>query len=256
MATWKDGPRYAPRARPYGFAAPATSVSLAPPAPTPPIPAAPPMVPAFVQSHPVAPLGALAARPVETRNPATPFATQSMMLTAKDPTQAIVTTGQPQTSARSGVAAVRSPNQPFKVASSAASTKPNWAPPSEFDHPAAVVHPVAVRDALNAAYPPLLIGLGVMGLVQVPILGMITLASVPFLFAQRTRFRVRQVKITSIVLLGVLAVLWLIQAFLNTSTINTDIGMGLWCMLACWSMALIDIFLQWMAIRNGEAPSS
>ena len=260
MATWKDGPRYAPQTRPYAFAEPAAALSLAPPPPSPVLPPAPDTFPAFHPSAPAAPLEALAAKPAPVRNPQTPFATQSLMMTATNPTEAIVTSAQPQARTPTAAATLRSPQQPFTVASSAASTTPRWAPPSEFDHPVGVVHPVAVRDALNAAYPPLLIGMAVMGFVGItqtqPILTMLALASVPFIFAQRTRFRVRQLRIASILALGLLAILWLIQAVLNATTLNTDIGMGWWCLFACWGLALFDIYLQWIAIRNGEQPSA
>jgi hypothetical protein len=82
MATWEDGPEYAPLERPEEFTSPAVEpLDLAPP---PPVPAAlPAQRPVFTDpSDPVAPLAALVPAPADDRDPQQPFAVVSSNLTS------------------------------------------------------------------------------------------------------------------------------------------------------------------------------
>jgi hypothetical protein len=77
MATWEDGPEYAPLERPEEFTSPAVEpLDLAPP---PPVPAAlPAQRPVFTDpSDPVAPLAALVPAPADDRDPQQPFAVRA-----------------------------------------------------------------------------------------------------------------------------------------------------------------------------------
>ena len=82
MATWQDGPEYAPLERPDVFSVPpvAPLEVAAPPAP---LPAAPADRPRFDSpAEPVAPLAALVPVPTDVRDPQRPFDVVSSSLTA------------------------------------------------------------------------------------------------------------------------------------------------------------------------------
>src|SRR4051812_3975505 len=83
MATWEDGPEYAPLERPADFApAAAAPLPVAPPVPQ-MAALAPKDRPVFDQPPvPLAPLGALVPPPEETRDPQQPFAVVSSAMTS------------------------------------------------------------------------------------------------------------------------------------------------------------------------------
>ncbi|HEY5980803.1 MAG TPA: hypothetical protein VIT41_14350 [Microlunatus sp.] len=85
MATWEDGPEYAPLERPDAFADPAAAtVGLEAPPAAPPTPPAPTERPAFVDpDQPVAPLAALAPEPPAQRDPNVPFDVAASLMTAE-----------------------------------------------------------------------------------------------------------------------------------------------------------------------------
>ncbi|WP_375433057.1 hypothetical protein [uncultured Friedmanniella sp.] len=86
MATWQDGPEYAPLVRPDEFAEPAVQpLEIAPPVPQ-PAAGAPVERPAFNEpSAPVAPLSTLVPTPADVRDPAQAFAVVSSTLTTGGP---------------------------------------------------------------------------------------------------------------------------------------------------------------------------
>lgn len=85
MATWEDGPEYAPLERPSGFDQPPVAhTGLEPPAPTPPpIPPTPGARPRFADPELAVPaLADLAPTPPARRDPNQPFAVAASVLTA------------------------------------------------------------------------------------------------------------------------------------------------------------------------------
>ncbi|MDR1511948.1 MAG: hypothetical protein LBS56_00475, partial [Propionibacteriaceae bacterium] len=83
MATWRDGPAYAPKERPAAFAQPEATVSLAPSPPPPPAPPPPPLPPAgfMAPATDLPPLAALAARREVERDPTAAFDTVTTTIT-------------------------------------------------------------------------------------------------------------------------------------------------------------------------------
>ena len=83
MATWEDGPEYAPLERPAEFTSPAVEpLDVAPPVPQPPA-ALPSQPPVFDEPpQPVAPLASLVPPPKDGRDPQEPFAVVSSNLTS------------------------------------------------------------------------------------------------------------------------------------------------------------------------------
>lgn len=83
MATWEDGPEYAPLERPAEFSSPAADPLDEGPAPVPAAPQPPVDRPAFTgPAAPVAPLAALVPVPADLRDPQLPFAVVSSNLTS------------------------------------------------------------------------------------------------------------------------------------------------------------------------------
>ena len=242
VATWKDGPRYAPLERPTGFAEPSQQVSLAPEEAEPPVSAGPSDPPSDFQptGSPV-PLDHIDSTPADTRDPRAPFVEVTSAMTSEG-----------------GPGAARTPLEPFHVISSAPSAALTWAPPPDFARPAVVRRPVTARDCFTAAYPPLLIALFVVGFVGLvtPLFSVALLVMAPFLILPRVQYRRSQLRIANNVILGILAILWIISLILDSSMYNVDLKLPMWTWLGCWILALTDLILQWIALRNGEPPSS
>ena len=85
MATWEDGPEYAPLERPDAFADPSVAtVGLEAPPPAPVPPPAPTERPAFADpGQPVPPLAALVPAPPAQRDPNVPFDVAASLMTAE-----------------------------------------------------------------------------------------------------------------------------------------------------------------------------
>lgn len=134
MATWKDGPEYAPAQRPDEFAAPAVAVALLPAPPEPNLAeGAPESLPDTWQIPQTAELSALAPRPDgDQRDARIPFEVTTAALTAE--TSAWSATHQAPVNARSEQEARErastpafDPRQPM---TSMSTTPPPWAPPT------------------------------------------------------------------------------------------------------------------------------
>ncbi|HEY5784754.1 MAG TPA: hypothetical protein VIT65_08250 [Microlunatus sp.] len=85
MATWEDGPEYAPLERPDAFVDPSVAtVGLEAPPPTPPVPPAPTERPAFADPEQPAPaLASLVPPPPAQRDPNLPFDVAASVMTAE-----------------------------------------------------------------------------------------------------------------------------------------------------------------------------
>jgi len=242
VATWKDGPRYAPLTRPIAFEEPTSAVSLEPdqaPAVYPQPPVDPPQN--FADQGTPVPLGSVMPAPASLRDPRTPFSTVSSVLTEE------VAPGT-----------ARAPSQPYNVVSSAPVVTSVWAAPDPGQAPAApVVRRVAAADCWAAAYPPFVITLGVAGIVGTvqSFLAVALLVASPFIFVPRVRFRVKQLRNINFGVIAALAVGWVITLILDSSMYNMDLDLTMWVLIGCWGLALADIFLQWLGLRNGETPT-
>ena len=247
MATWKDGPRYAPLERPIAFAEPAATVDLAPaqvqaPASPPAAMTEPPVeIPTdFTPQGSPMPLDRIVPAPGSVRDPSTPFSTATLILSEQGPS-----TGE------------RAPTQPYHVVSAIPVETKSWTPPAPAQVPAQTVRPVSLSDCWAAAYPPFVITLvvaGIVGMVQA-FLAVALLVASPFIFVPRVRFRVAQLRNVNFVIIGILAIGWVVTLVLDSSMYNMDLDLSVWILIGCWGLALVDIFLQWLGLRNGESPN-
>jgi hypothetical protein len=272
MATWEDGPEYAPIARPTDFADAGAA----------PLPMAPPVVQMAAQAPkdrpffdqppaPVAPLETLVATPPETRDPQVPFAVASSMMTSDSawgalhwgapsappvsaPPTALPITSDPwsRQDQPSGTAPLVPTSTPPPDGHFPAPGTPAWfgpGPYGELPAPPGRVSPKAVWDA---AMPGLCICLAVGGLVYVlaPIL-----YAVAFGLSGRVkvaRQRVRGAFALGSVFLGLVAVI---------ATLTNDFGfgewwstVGAWSLVACWALLLTTLVLVYRGLRAGERP--
>lgn len=131
MATWEDGPEYAPLERPEMFRAPAAAVALLPgPAEPNPAEGAPPVPPDAYQPPQAPPLSALVLPDKDTRDPHEPYEVVSAALAPdtsawsathyRPPTQPF-DTGKTAAAAAAPAATQFDPNRPIAASS--------WTPP-------------------------------------------------------------------------------------------------------------------------------
>ena len=241
MATWKDGPRYAPLTRPIAFAEPATAVSLAPAEAPAAVEDFPTEVPEeFAPQGTQIPLESVVPTPASVRDPSTPFSTATLLMADEGSS-----TGE------------RTATQPYHVVSSLPVVTSTWAAPAPAQAPVPVVRQVSPGDCWAAAYPPFVITMavvGIVGLVQ-SFIAVALLAASPFIFVPRVRFRVTQLRNVNIGILAVLFIGWIVTLVLDSSMYNMDLDLSAWVLVGCWALAVVDIFLQWLGLRNGETPN-
>jgi hypothetical protein len=264
MATWEDGPEYAPLERPADFA----------PAAAAPLPVAPPVQqmaalapkdrPVFDQPPvPLAPLGALVPPPEESRDPQQPFSVVSSAMTSDSAWGAVhwdAPSGQP------AMFPARAPtpddfSQPLSMRTQPIppSTRfptpgtPGWFGPGPYDERASEPPAVGAKAVWDAAMPGMCIVLAVGGLVYVV---------APILFAvafglsrsvKVARDEVRRAFAVGAALLGLVGVL---TALTNVEGFGRWwVIVGAWSMAVCWAVLLTALVLVYRGLRNGQQPS-
>jgi hypothetical protein len=280
MATWEDGPEYAPLERPQEFTSPAVEpLDVAPP---PPVPAAlPAQRPLFAgPSVPVSPLAALVPAPADDRDPQQPFAVVASNLTsgsawgsAHQPTPApALPAAAFGPSAPFGAAPVP---QPWPALSPAAAPAP-W--PSA-PQPATPLYPVAnpfpapgtpqwfgpgaygeqpqpgpvgPRQVLDAATPGLLLVLGVGGLIFVLSPLMLVIAFALSSRVTAAQAAVRRALGIALVVVGFFGLVGLNQAPVSFGEWWTFVG--LWSLLTCWGMLVTVSALVYQGLKRGSVP--
>ena len=279
MATWEDGPEYAPIERPADFApAPAAPLSVAPPVRQ-MAALAPKERPAFDQPPvPLAPLETLVPKVEETRDPQLPFEVVSSTMTSDSawgavhrdaptappvglptlaptpvlPSQPLIQRTQPLPS-DNGFPAPGTPGwfgpgpygeQPAGPPQIGAVSIPGGTPPPG---------PPGAKAVWDAAMPGMCICLAVGGLVYYV---------APILFAiafglsrsvQVARDQVRRAFAAGSAFLGLVGIL---------AALTNDEGFGRWwtvvggwTMVVCWAVLLTVLVLVYRALRDGQQPA-
>jgi len=285
MATWQDGPEYAPLERPDEFAVPeAAPLGSAPPVPQ--LPAAPAGRPAFDgPAEPVAPLAALVPAPADERDPQRPFDVVSSNLTAPgawaevhgsspaeplpsaaapapwpvqgwtaDPDPAAPATaaapvgpGFPSTSGYPGEPYPGSGYPPAPNGYPAPGT-PEWFAPGAYGEQPPSGDRVDIRQVLYAVTPGLLIVLG-LGVVISPLAPV--LLGLAFVLCRRVKVAQTQVRRTLAIALGSLG------AFAVIGLLNNPLGFGeWWAVLSAWSRviclvtAVVAVMQVWARLKS------
>lgn len=257
MATWEDGPEYAPLERPADFAVP-------PGAPLDAAPAAPQLAagaprdrPLFADPPvPVAPLAALVPDVKDPRDPQLPFEVASSNMTSNSAWGALQPSLQaPQPDANllgGGPAPFAVPDIPEGPTSGyPAPGTPDWFAPSPYDPPQPPT-PVTLKQVLNAATPGLCICLVIGGLIFV--LSPIMLA-IAFGLASRVsaaRPAVRKAFTFAVAAVGFIAVI----AALTNLTGFADWWdlVGAWALFFCWVMLAVTTGLIYRALKQQGSP--
>ncbi|MDR1078400.1 MAG: hypothetical protein LBL55_07045 [Propionibacteriaceae bacterium] len=254
MATWQDGPAYAPLQRPLAFAQPTSGVSLAPPA-APPGPPPPPTQPppAFAPpTEPVTPLAQLRAAPADQRDPHQPFEVVEATLTSASAWGSVHSTAPGATpwQAPSGWVA----DQPWQSsyappdATSQFPTPgtPQWFGPSSYQTPAQLAQPVTLSNLLQATSVPYLLTL-VLGLF-IQSLSPACLLVATF-FIATVVYRRKQMMLMMGVLWG-----FIIMAGIFTSLSATTFELTQAALACCGLAAVGGLIIQFFALRAGDRP--
>lgn len=242
MATWEDGPEYAPLERPVDFGRPPVAeLDVAPPV-APQAASAPQDRPVFsAPPVPVAPLATLVPTPEAPRDPQLPFDVAAATLTGDGAWGALhwsPPSGLPPAEPYAGPLGSQQPMSlsatPAPVGPSGypAPGTPQWFTPARSEPPADV--PVTVSRVLQAATPGLCIILVLGGLIYTlaPILLAVALALSGRVTVGQPA--VRRVFITAVSLLGLLAVGGALTN--QTGFVDWWHFVGLWGLVLCWAV--------------------
>jgi hypothetical protein len=270
VATWEDGPEYAPIERPSAFQNPdAAPLKIA--APYPQMAAwAPKGRPVFDSPEkPVAPLSTLLPAREEPRDPQEPFAVVSSTMTSDSAWGAVhwaSPTSQPAGARAAGGstpppgARYPSPEQPMVVQSGNSPTPgnfptpgtPSWwgpGPPARQPRPTS---PVTARAVLDAATPGLCICLLIGGLVYVfsPIVLWIGVGLL-------ARVKVAKDEVRRAYKFGLVALAAI--GFLGTFIVDTGLGdwwrfVATWGLVICWGLLASTLILVYRRLKSNSAP--
>lgn len=266
MATWQDGPEYAPQERPAAFVVPplpplADAGSAAAPAPS-----VPDGEPSFTgPSGPQPELAALVPAGAPRRNPNLPFEVATATVTAgkwssgstpddsrlRSPIEPFTQPGPPLTGYLPVQPAVQ-PTAQVNPPPFPAPNTPQWfAPPPESRVPAAPP-PVSIGQIWRAATPGVLIPL---------VLGMffswlsILLLAVSFALSARIAYRkqaVRRAYAGAIIFVGLAGVLSVLASGLDSDLLFGALSSG--AQLACIALPFVIGLIVGAALRAGERP--
>ena len=290
MATWEDGPEYAPRERPQYFAdAPLPPLEQAPP-PERPADGLPAVRPRFDEpSAPVAPLATLVPTPPDERDPNRPFDVVTATLTSEStwgsPTQPLshgplptapVPSGAPAAAPVAGapwplLEAPQTQAAPFPhVPPQGQRPGPQPAPPQgpygypEPGTPAWFAPPPTAygdqrqpgrptgRDVFEAATPGLCIGLAVGGLIY-PLAPVMVVVAV--LMSMRVRVAQAAVRMTLRVAAGAVAFFAVVGLVRSVTTGDPWWGfVSSWSVAICWVSLVVVLLVVWQALKRPSAP--
>ncbi len=260
MATWEDGPEYAPVEWPTGFVAPAIEPLSAAPTSTDPSVDAPAEPPArFDQPRdPVPPLAALVPTTAPTRDPVEPFQVVSAVVTAGSAwgsahsTQAVALPAAPTTWTPDQAVTSAYP-QPQPAQGFPAPGTPQWfGPPTTYDSNQMRV-PLTVGAVAEGLSWGLIITLLLGGIINYlsPVLLVIAL----FLTGQ-VNYRRRIVKF------GVILALVIVGVAGAGGLVGTSDAMLAWesmdaaSVWSCWLLIVFGLVVQVISIRSGDRPEA
>jgi hypothetical protein len=269
MATWEDGPEYAPLERPDEFSVPDVApLSVAPPY-VQPAAQAPVSRPQFGHPvDPVIPLGALEPAEEEQRDPSRPFEVVSSTATAESawgavhwspPAGAPVSTPGPAWVGPSP-ATPWNPTAPMSLTSSApqvptgfpAPGTPPWFGPSPYpltDPPG----PVTARQVIRVLTPGLLIVLAVGGLIYV--IAPVTLA-VAWGLTSRVQVVQQPVRRTFSVAVAVLCLVGFVAALNGVLDFSDWWGqVGWWGLVMSWCLLVVSPIVAVRGLRHTDLGS-
>lgn len=283
MASWEDGPEYAPRERPAGFAMPVAEPLEIAPAEVSPAAGAPQIRPEFSEpSLPAPPLAGLAPQTGPTRDARTPFSVAAMTMTQQTSAWGAAHSSILQAPGTASAVGGFDPTRPFQVAKSidtrSAGTlgADSFAPPSgapvgtyappdappmgQFGPPNGAPMgpprhsgPVGVADVWRELTP----GVGITLLIGcfLPFLSLV-MYGLAFAFATRIRREtaiIRGVFIGGSSLLGLVGIVGLIT---TTDFADWWLATGWWALAISWVTLGTVVFLIYRSLTGGRLRST
>ena len=256
MASWQDGPEYAPSVRPSAFVAPvAVALDSQPPA-APIDEGVPGLEPSFVApEQPTPDLRALVPSAAPGRNPTLPFESATTPLTSAEDAPALrsplepFSTGGPSLSGYLPTQPVLQPTAQVNPATLPMSMAQQWAPPAPATRVQGAV-PVTIRQIWQATTGwvliPLLVGMFVTPIAPVCLL-------VAAVSTAQVRFRRAAVRRAyQVAGVAVIAISFLVATLDDT----TDFWslLSIMSQVSCWVLAVFTPGIIGAALRNGEPP--
>lgn len=262
MATWQDGPAYAPKERPRGFAPPLSAVSLEPPArprapapePTPaPSPPPPGLPPAFA-APPSGPtdLAALARPPERSRDPRQAFAVVTTSLTPAGSAWGSLHTSAPQIAP--ATLSAWTVDQPWQSGYAPAVATgqfpapgtPQWFTAGSAEPVARVTAPVNAKSLLESTGLPF-IALLAIGVMLAPLsFFCLALAFGAVMLVRYRRRATRWVIAGAWAFAGLLYLFGQLAGFFYTFDLTLQVG----CLIALAG----GVVMQFLALRAGDRP--
>jgi hypothetical protein len=257
MATWTDGPEYAPVERPAAFVAPPAE-SLTEQAATPPAEPAPPVEePSFVAPQGPAPdLRELVPSAAPGRNPNLPFESMTTPIAAAPPTpldrrpEEPFSAPGPSLTGYLPVQQVVQPTAQLNPTPFPAPGTPQWfAPP-----PGQPIRPAPAQVSLSQIWQattswvmiPLLIGMFVAPIAPIAL-------AVSWLSSTQIRFRRLAIRRTYLAAGVAVAAISLISVVLD-DTVSVFEPLAATALVACWILAIVIPAIVGTALRNHEPP--
>lgn len=271
MATWRDGPEYAPPERPAAFVEPPTVPLASPPPEVNLAAAAPTSLPEFgPPAEPTQPLTHLAPSAGPTRNPHEAFdvvtstvtnqsawaSAHSAAITAATvppwtPEQPLATPSTPAPGSYPPPVGVQSHAQVNPAPFPAPGT-PQWFAPPPWQRVPDVPPPVTVAQLWASVTPGVLIPLAVGALFS----GLsIVMLAVSFSLSARIAYRraaVRRAYGTTVAVLGLGAAATVMDETFGPEMLWETLS-G-WSQLACWVLPVVLVLIVGAALRAGERP--
>ncbi|WP_028709063.1 hypothetical protein [Propionicicella superfundia] len=285
MASWEDGPEYAPTQRPAAFTAPRVAELPAPAPPSSPAVGAPAERPHdFTQpDRPTPALASLVPAPAASRDATVPFAVAAMTLTQEssawgaahssmlqqpgsvttsgfDPTRPIITSGhRPAAAAPTPSAPAVTPGEPSAPpATATAFPPPGQAQGAGGPMPAPGYPPpagrIGVRQVWDALTPGVALGLA-FGCV-LPVVSLMTYL-VAFAFSFRVRHGQPAIRNTFTGGVAVLATVALISLLTTDDFGGWWMSLGVWALVASWvtlPLCAVFVYRSLNGASGGRAP--
>lgn len=258
VASWQDGPEYAPVERPAAFAAPDTA-PLSRPEPRPAQAAAPADQPSGYEppAQPVQPLREIAPATGPVRDPQLPFSVVSSVMTAgawgsaHSAPMVTAPAPPPQPAWAPDQAFTSQYTPPVPAQGFPAPGTPAWfGPGTEFQRQQVQV-PLTAGSVVQGATGGLLIVMVLAGVV--PLLSPVLLV-VGLTLTSMVRYRRTAVQTSFLVGLGLVLLNGLYGLVTGPDVSSAWDLMGGWSVAVAWVLTVVTISLQYVAIRDGEPP--
>lgn len=256
MATWTDGPEYAPSQRPTAFVAPTAEALASPPEPRLIEPELPTIEPSFSPpTQPTPDLRELVPSAAPGRNPNLPFESMTTPIAAgptapaqRAPEEPFNAPG-PSLTGYQAVEPVVEPSAQLNPLPFSTPGSPQWAAPSPDQlvrNPNGVSFAQIWQATTGWVLIPLIIGMFIVPIAPVALL----VAGLSTTQIKYRRVAVRRAYVIALILISGISFV----SVLNDQTLSIWDPLSFTSLISCWLLALITPGIVGAALRNGEPP--